>query len=158
MPNILFSFDDLAKSATLDKIAKTFAKYGVQTATVEAVPGTKRTSGVSYREVAISFTDSQQVSLRIKQSGDFYQVILNGKAIPITNQDDHTRAVREIVDTLDAKRAAFQKALDRRKIKPPPSMKTAAPKKIELLTQRRDDLVVTRDGLKEQLAAIQTAA
>lgn len=149
---ILFSFDDLAKAGPMAAVKKAFAKYQAEPVIIEATPGTKRTSGISYRELTLTFSDSQTVLLRVKQSGDIYQVMLNGKALPIAHQDDHPRAVREIVDALDAKRAAFQKLLIRRKTPLPPSIKTAAPKLQAVLTQRRDDLIVTRDGLQAQLA------
>lgn len=154
----LFPFESLAQPTTLNAVKKAFEKYQSNPLTVEAITGTKRTSGVSYREIAIAFQDSQSVTLRIKQPGDIFQVLLNGKVLPIVNQLDHTRAVREIVDALDAKRASFQKALARRKVKLPPAVKTAAPKLLAVLTQRRDDLIVIRDGLSEQLAELTAQA
>ena len=158
MSTTLFSFDDIAKSQTLAAVKKAFAKYQADPLTVEAVLGTKRTSNIAYRELALSFPDSQTIKLRIKQSGDIFQVLLNGRLLPIVNQLDHTRAVREIVDALDAKRAAFQKALARRKTKLPPSVKTAQPKMLATLVQRRDDLIVVRDGLRTELDELLAAA
>ncbi|NCC41654.1 MAG: hypothetical protein EOM21_20010 [Gammaproteobacteria bacterium] len=154
MSSILFPFESLAQPATLNAIKKAFEKYQSTPLTVEAVTGTKRTSGISYREIAVAFQDSQSLTLRIKQPGDIYQVLLNGKLLPIVNQLDHPRAVREIVDAMDAKRASFQKALARRAVKLPPAIKTAAPKMLATLTQRRDDLIVIRDGLSTQLAEL----
>lgn len=153
----LFPFDDLAKPRSLERISKAFAKHKLEPLSVEAVPGTKRTSGVSYREVHIAFSDSQIIKLRIKQSGDIFQVLQNGRPLPITAQNDHPKAVLEIINSLDAKRAAFQKAQARRKTKLPASVATAAPKLLAMLTQRRDDLIVTRDGLRETLAEITAA-
>jgi len=158
MSTILFSFDDLAKAGPLNAVKKAFAKYQAEPLSIEALVGTKRTSNIAYRELVLSFPDSQSVVLRIKQPGDIFQVLLNGKALPIVNQLDHMRAVREIVDALDAKRAAFQKALARRKTKLPPSVKTAAPKMLAVLTQRRDDLIVIRDGLRTELSDLLAAA
>ena len=37
--------------------------------------------------------DEERVVLRIKQSGDIFQVLLNGKVLPIKNQDDHVKAI-----------------------------------------------------------------
>lgn len=154
MSNILFSFEDLAKGGAMNAVTRAFKKYSLAPTIIEALPSIKRTNGISYRELALTWTDSQQVILRVKQSGDIFQVLINGKPFPITAQDDHTRAVREIVDALDAKRALFQKALARRKTTLPPSIKTAAPKMLETLTGRRNDLIVIRDSLREQLADI----
>jgi hypothetical protein len=154
----VFPFDDLAKPKTLEKIKKAFAKHKVEPVTVEAIPGTKRTSGVSYRAVQLGFGDSQTIQLRVKQTGDIFQVLQNGRALPIKNQNDHGKAVLEIINALDAKRAAFQKAQSRRKTKLPPSVTTSAAKMLETLTQRRDDLIVTRDGLRETLAELTAPA
>lgn len=154
MSNILFSFEDLAKGGALNAVQRAFKKYNLAPTIVEALPSVKRTNGISYRELALTWSDSQQVILRIKQSGDIFQVLLNGKLLPIKAQDDHLRAAREIVDALDAKRAAFQKALAARKTALPPALKTAAPKLLETLTARRDDLLVLRDGLREQLTEL----
>lgn len=158
MNTILFDFENLTRATAQKKITRAFAKYQVEPISLEAAPTIKRASGISYRELVLAFSDSQQAKLRIKKSGDVYQVLINNRVVPIKHQDDHLRAVREIVDLLDAKRAAFQKAQARRKTAIPKSLKTAAPKLLTTLTQRRDDLIVTRDGLRETLAELTAAA
>lgn len=150
----VFDFDSLGQSSALKTINRAFARHKLEPINIDVTPGIKRTSGVGYRELILTFSDSQTVKLRVKRSGDIFQVLLNNRALPIKHQDDHQRAVREIVDALDAKRAAFQKAQARRKTKLPKSVKTAAPKLLDQLTQRRDDLIVTRDGLREELAEL----
>ena len=126
---LLFSFEDFSNK---DKAAKAVVKYftraGANAVQVDASGAVRRTSGVSYRELVLTFADSQSVTLRIKQTGDIYQVLLNGKVLPIKAQDDHTAAIAEIVKAMDAGRSAFQKKLAAAQVKPPAGLKTAAPK------------------------------
>jgi hypothetical protein len=141
MKNLLFSFEDLS---TKDKAAKQAVRYfsraGANVVQQDVSTSVKRTSGVSYREMTLTFADSQQVAFRVKQSGDIFQVMLNGKVLPIKNQDDHVKAIAEIVQAMDAGLAAA-------KIKPPAGIRTAAPKMEAVLTKKRD-------ALKEAVAAV----
>jgi hypothetical protein len=146
--NLLFTFSDLS---TKDKAAKKavtyFTRAGASVVSESVSPGVKRTSGISYRELMLTFADSQTVTMRIKESGDIYQVLLNGKVIPIKNQDDHTAAIAEITAHMDAGRTKFQAKLAKAQVKVPPKIKTAAPKMLQVLTEKRD-------GLKEAIAEV----
>ena len=141
MANLLFSFDDLTtKDRATKQVAKYFTRAGAAPVQVDASPQVRRTSDVSYRELLLVFADSQKVVLRIKQTGDIFQVLLNGKVIPIRAQDDHAKAIAEVVNQLDAGRSAFQQKLARTKVKLPPSIRTAAPRMEQVLTEKRDAL------------------
>ena len=133
MKNILFDFESLGKSD--GKAEKTLALYfkraGLSVATVETSKIAKRTSGYTYREAYITFADSQSVTLRVKQSGDIFQVLMNGRLFPIKSQDNHQSAVKELAAYVDRNRTAFQKLLAKVKAPLPPSIKTAAPKMLE---------------------------
>jgi len=65
------------------------------------------------------FNDSQTIALRIKETGDIFQVLLNKKALPIRNQDEHAKAIKEMVSAMDRGRVAFQKKLARKKVNCP---------------------------------------
>ena len=85
MKNLVFSFEDMglkSDKATRD-LVKYFTRAGNSVVQGEAVATIKRTAGISYREMVLTFADSQVVIMRIKQSGDIYQVLLNGKVIPV---------------------------------------------------------------------------
>ena len=141
MANLLFSFDDLStKDRATKQVAKYFTRAGAAPVQVDVSPQVRRTSDVSYRELLLVFADSQKVILRIKQTGDIFQVLLNGKVIPIRAQDDHAKAIAEVVNQLDAGRSAFQQKLARTKVKLPPSIRTAAPRMEQVLTEKRDAL------------------
>lgn len=150
MPNLLFSFEDLS---TKDKAAKQAMKYfsraGANVVQQDVSTAIKRTSGVSYRELTLTFADSQKATFKIKQTGDIFQVLLNDKLLPIKNQDDHVAAITEIVNAMDAGRSKFQKLMAAIKVKPPAGIRTAAPKLEKMLIEKRD-------GLKEAIALVRS--
>ena len=150
---VLFSFEDFSsKDRATKAVVKYFARAGASVVQVDASSAIRRTSGVSYRELTLTFADSQAVALRVKQTGDIFQVLLNGKVLPLVNQDDHAKAVAEVVKTMDGARSAFQKKLARAKAKLPASIKTAAPRMEQILVEKRDSL---RDALADARAELE---
>lgn len=147
--NLIFSFEDMGSKsdAATRNLVKYFARAGNNVVQGEAITTIKRTAGISYREMVLTFSDSQKVVMRIKQSGDIYQVLLNDKVIPIKAQDDHVSAIAEIVRTMDAGRSKFQAMLVKLQAKPPAGIRTAAPKMEAVLTEKRD-------GLKSAIAVV----
>jgi hypothetical protein len=158
MNTILFKFDELSNK---DKVAKKatdlFAKTRSQVAQVDVSPSVKKQNGIAYRELFLLMADSQRITFRIKESGDIFQVLMNDKLLPIKYQDDHTKAVKEISNKLEDNRAKFQKTQAANAIKIPPTIKTAAPKMIEVLTTKRDELKVEVEDAQAELAELQAA-
>ena len=112
--SLLFSFDDLSdKNKVVQKVKKQFEKLNLTVTAVDVPQQIKRTAGVSYREVSMTFADSQIVTLRVKKTGDIFTVLLNKKAIPIKNQDDQTKGLKEIADAIVKNQSAFQRKLAR---------------------------------------------
>lgn len=142
MKNLILNFDEMGskKDASTKAIEKAFGKAGAKVAQGDVTQGVKRTSGVTYREMLLTFVDSQTVTLMVKQSGDIYQVKLNGKVIPISNQDDHQAAATEIAAKMEAGRTAFQKKLAAIKTELPKAIRTAVPKLEAVLTQKNTQL------------------
>ena len=158
--NLVFSFEDMglkSDKATRD-LVKYFHRAGASIVQGDAIPAIKRTAGVSYREMVLTFADSQAVIMRIKQSGDIYQVLLNGKVIPIANQDDHVKAIAEIVQSMETGRTKFQKQLAAAQVKPPAGIRTAAPKMEAVLTEKRDALRTAIATAKEEAAKLRAEA
>ncbi len=157
--NILFTFEELTgKDKPTRELTRIFKRAGVDVAQVDVNPSIKRTSGITYRELLLTFADSQQVVLRIKQTGDVYQILLNGKVMPLRAQDDHAAAVAEVVKAMDASRAAFQKKLTMVRPALPPSIRTAAPQMLQQLSKRRDDLAQAVQAVNEEITRIRAAA
>lgn len=144
----LFSFEDLSvKDKAARAVMQLFNKAGATVVTQDIDTKIKRSSGISFREMMLTFADSQTVTLKIKQTGDIFQVLLNNRIIPIKNQDDHKKALTEIINVLDSGRSKFQAALAKAQVKLPLAIKTAAPTMIAKLTEKRD-------GLKEAIAMV----
>ncbi|HZX80770.1 MAG TPA: hypothetical protein VFE72_07460 [Lysobacter sp.] len=158
MKNLLFDFNKLGPADSgVKKAVQQFGRAGSRVAQTEAVAGIKRTSGISYRELSLTFADSQRVVLRIKQSGDIWQVLLNGTVVPVRNQDDHVAAVAEIAKAMDAGRQKFQRRLAAIKVKPPAGIRTAAPKMEQVLTQRRDTLKEAIAEVREEIVRVRAS-
>lgn len=161
MANQIFDFNELtADGRAAKRLAQYFGRAGANVAQAESDGRVKRTAGVSYKELAYTFMDGQQVVLQIKQSGDIGGVKLNGKTVPIKNQDDQAKAVGELVKMMESGRAKFQMALAKKRAELPKGIKTAAPKmgealkaRVEVLDQQISEKQASIASLKEQLAA-----
>ncbi|MCO7216890.1 hypothetical protein [Halomonas sp. OfavH-34-E] len=157
--DLLFSFDELnRKDKAVKQLEKHFTRAGAAPVSVEVEPRIKRTSGVSYREVSLTFADSQVVKLRIKKPGDIFQVLLNKKVMPLRHQDDHPKAIGEIVKAMDSGRSAFQKRLAKAKVQLPKRMKTSAPRMEKRLEEKRDALKEAVEDARQQLAELKPDA
>lgn len=170
MATQLFTFEDLSsKDKAVRTLQRQFQRAGATVASTEINPTVKRTSGITYREILLTFADSQTVTFRVKRTGDIFQVLLNGKVTPIANQDDQTKAIEEVAKRMDAGRSSFQKKLARAQIKVPTGMKTSAPKiekvqaeKIAALNdalaeaqQQREEVRAEIAKVKEQINSLQ---
>ena len=153
--NILFGFDDLsAKDKAVKSIQRQFARLGASVVSVDIPTTIKRKAGQTYREVNLTFADSQTVTLAVKKTGDIFEVRLNKKPIPIKGQDDQIKALSEIVDAMNAGRAAFQKKLAAVKIPLPSGVKTTTKKKSEAQADRITELKALIEEAKARLRAI----
>lgn len=155
--DFLITFDDLKPgSKAVKRLVQAFTRAGANVATTDTDGKAKRTAGVSYRELALTFTDNQKVLLSIKQTGDVYQVKINGSVMPIRNQDNQVKAVAEIVQMLDAGRAKFQAKMARQKVALPKGIKTAAPRMEEKLrteSERLDQELASAQARADELRA-----
>jgi hypothetical protein len=159
MKNLIFDFNKLASGDSAPKQAmRYFSRAGANVVQYDAPPVIKRSSGITYREMTLTFADSQQVVLRIKQSGDIFQVVLNGKTMPIKNQDDHVKSIAEIVQAMDSGRSKFQKALANAKVRPPAGIRTAAPKMEQALNEKRDALKAAITSVRAQIESLKNPA
>ena len=153
---VVFDWDSLAtKEKGVKAAEKAFERTGAEVASAAVNPKVKRSAGVGYREMVLTMTDSQLVTLRIKQTGDVFQVLINGKVVPIRNQDDHKKAVAEIAGMLESGRTAFQAKLAKAKVKLPKGVTTAVPNIERALTEKRDALVEAVGAARETLAGLQ---
>lgn len=153
--NLIFSFADMGvKDRAAKAVMKYFTRAGANVVSQDVSTQVKRTSGISYREMTLTFADSQKLVMRIKQTGDIYEVTLNGKLVPIKNQDDQVKAVAELVAMMDGARTKFQAKLAKTLIKLPPKIRTAAPKMMQVLTEKRDTLKEAIAEVRAEIAKL----
>lgn len=156
---LIFNFFELSgKDESIKKAKRYFSQAGATVTSVDVDAKVRRTLGISYREAQFGFADSQTVSFGITQSGDVYQVKINGKPFPLKSQDDHIKAISEIVAGMSKGRAKFQAALAKVKIALPGTIRTAAPKMEQVL---RDKIVAVDEAIavaQETLATLTVPA
>lgn len=153
---IIFDFDALANNAkknkTITELAKKFKKHNVILAKeLTEIGPIKRTAGMKYRDVTIVASDSQKVTLSVKETGDIFKVKIANergifKELPIKEQRDHDKAVGEIAKKMVALRVSFQKKLaNKQKNELPKEMKDEVK---QSLSSKRE----TEKSLAEQIA------
>ena len=155
--SLLFSFEDLGtkKDATSKAVAKLFAQAGTPVVSHFIDEKTKRVAGISTRSMTLSFADSQSITLAVKQSGDIYEVKMNNKLLPIKNQDDHKKAIKEMVNALDAGRSKFQAALARTVTVLPKTLKTAVPKIADSLQEQLNETLAAIDEADQRITQLE---
>ncbi|MGL4735691.1 MAG: hypothetical protein ACRCWB_11560 [Enterovibrio sp.] len=150
---LLFSFNKILKSdPSLKTIQKEFKRYGSEVAQIDVASTVKKSSGIEYREISMTFVDSQTVTLRIKSSGDIFQVLINGKVKPIVAQSDHTAAIKEIVNAVQSGSAAFQKKLASKNVSVPSSKEDA--KMVSGVNNLEEQLKEQIETLKKEIAVV----
>lgn len=154
---ILIDYQQLTPATAeraLVQVTKLLASAGLTVVSVGADGKPKRVGEVSYREVLLTFADSQTLALRIKNTGDVFQVLINGKLTPIAEQDDARAAIREIALLIDRARAAFLKRLAAIRMRPPEGAKTAAPRMEATLKAQIAEVDTQIAQATEELAAL----
>ena len=147
MKTIQFKFEAMgaANDKTLREITRRFDKAGTQVVSSDVAKTLTKRAGVAFRNVNFTFADGQCVAMAVKETGDVFEVRINGKVVPLREQDDHAGTIREIAALLDKRRAAFQRALARVKTPLPPSLRVSK-------TSLIDAKIAKRDGLREAIA------
>lgn len=150
-------FESLASNPAnaMRRVTQMFMRAGVTIIKVESDGKAKRAAGIGYREVVMSFADSQHLTLRVKATGDVFQVLVNSRLTPIKEQDDPTKSVAELIGLLDAGRAKFQRRLAAIQMRPPEGAKTAAPKLREALQSQIAQVETEIEAATAELAELQ---
>lgn len=146
------------KDKSITKAKRYFEQAGALVTSVDVDAKVKRVAGVSFRDVHFGFADSQTVSFGVKETGDVYQVKVNGKLTPLKHQDDHLQAIGELVAAMAKGRAKFQAALAKVKVALPKGIRTAAPKMEVALREQIAAVDQAIDAAKTRLAELQPAS
>lgn len=155
MKSLVFDFEKAStKDSAVKATVKLFLRAGVQVVTSSVDQATSRKAGVTYRNVNFTFADGQTVTLGVKNTGDVFEVKINGKPTPLRNQDDHALAIAEIASKMDVGRSKFQKMLALIKIPLPPSIRTSRANMVVALTEKRDNLKSAVESATAELALL----
>jgi hypothetical protein len=136
MGTLVFNFEDLCSDIAEQALSRYFQGAGEQLVQTTVDPQVRTSSDIAYKTVDLTFADGQRLTLLVKESGDIFSVLLNGKALPLKAQDDQEAAMAEMVKALDSGRAVFQDALTKAQAVVPSTIRMAAPK-VEAALQAR---------------------
>jgi hypothetical protein len=156
MKTILFKFESMGagNDKALRDISKLFDRAGAQVVGSEVAKTLTKRAGVSFRNVDLTFADGQTVTLGVKETGDVFEVKINGSVVPLRNQDDHAKTVAEIASLLDRRRVAFQRAMTRVKVPIPPSARVSRTTLLAAKTEKRDALKEAVTLAEQELAEL----
>ena len=155
--NLIFEFKDLEtkQKQVQKKIENIFNAAGkIKPVEIEIDSKTKRNNGISYKQIFCEFADSQTVTFKVKQSGDIFEVLLNKKILPIANQDNHRKAVGEVINAMEKGRSAFQKKLAKAKATLPPSVKSTIVSKQQAMDEKKAALLEAIQAVQSELDAV----
>ena len=160
MKSILFKFESMGagNDKALRDISKLFDRAGAQVVSSEVAKTLTKRAGVFFRNVDLTFADGQRVTLGVKETGDVFEVKINGSVVPLRNQDDHAKTVAEIASLLDRRRVAFQRAMTRVQVLIPPSARVSRTTLLAAKTEKRDALKEAVSLAEQGLAELNGAA
>lgn len=153
MKALQFNFDNPSeKDKAVKTVIQRFRLAGAVVITAEVDKTMSRRAGVTFRNLNLTFADGQTVTMAFKATGDVFEVKVNGKVIPLKDQDDYHAAISEIAGRMDTGRDSFQRALSRVKVPLPPSVRTSRSNMLKAKVEKRDALKELVQSLKTELA------
>lgn len=153
MKSLLFDIDKMAAGGdkATAKAMQLFVRAGIEVVNSSVNQKLLRKNAISYRDVTFNFKDNQSVVFSVKQTGDIFRVALNGKPIPLKEQDDAAKSIAEIVAKLNAGRIKFQAVLAKARMPVPQGMKSSKTKVLEALQAQGKELDASIADAKAQL-------
>lgn len=166
MTPLLFDIKNLSTEAeSMKRMIDMFSMLGETLVNHDVEKTLKRSAGITYKNVDLTFADSQTVTFSIKNTGDIWQVKVNNKLTPLRNQDARKpeAVVQEIAQKIKAGRTAYQKA-QAAKVKADDVVKSAKSSGLKNTQKMRvasleeqvtaiDALIAERSAYKAQLQA-----
>lgn len=83
MGTLVFNFEDLDSDNAAQALSRYFQGAGEQVVQTSVDPQIRTSSDIAYKAVDVTFADGQKLTLLVKESGDIFSVLLNGKALPL---------------------------------------------------------------------------
>jgi len=153
MGTLVFNFEDLDSDKAEQALSLYFRGAGEQVVQTTVDPQVRTSSDIAYKTIDVVFADGQKIKLLVKESGDIFSVLLNGKAFPLVAQDDQEAAMAELVKAMDDGRAAFQDALAKAEAVVPATIRMSTIKVQTVLEARLAYLNEAIAAAKERLEA-----
>lgn len=153
MGTLVFHFEDLDSDKAEQALSRYFQGAGAQVVQTTVDQQIRTSSDIAYKTVDVTFADGQKLTLLVKESGDIFSVLLNGKALPLKAQDDQEASMAEMVKAMDDGRAAFQDALTKTQAVVPATIRMATPKVEAVLQARLASLNEAIAQAKQELEA-----
>ena len=149
--------------AGLKPLAKKFEKWGLTVKDIASTNKAKRESGFMIKDATFTFSDGQQMLVRVKQEGTVFQVKLNNKVVPIKNVADINKAVIEMVDYIQSNAKAYENAkIQREKRKklnvPVPVVRTTRQERLEKTQAALAEVQGSLENLQKQAADLTAAS
>ena len=149
--------------AGLKPLAKKFEKWGLTVKNIDSTNKAKRESGFMIKDATFTFSDGQQMLVRVKQEGTVFQVKLNNKVVPIKNVADINKAVIEMVDYIQSNAKAYENAkIQREKRKklnvPVPVVRTTRQERLEKTQAAIAEVQGSLENLQKQAADLTAAS
>lgn len=149
--------------AGLKPLAKKFEKWGLTVKNIDSTNKAKRESGFMIKDATFTFSDGQQMLVRVKQEGTVFQVKLNNKVVPIKNVADINKAVIEMVDYIQSNAKAYENAkIQREKRKklnvPVPVVRTTRQERLEKTQAALAEVQGSLENLQKQAADLTAAS
>lgn len=159
---VKLDFDKMTETG-LKPLAKKFEKWGLSVKKIDANNKAKRESGYMLKDALFTFSDGQQMLVRVKQDGTVFQVKLNKKVVPIKNVADMDKAVIEMVDYIQGNAKAYEQAkIQREKRKklniPVPAVRTTRQERLEKTQAALTEVQGSVENLQKQAADIASAS
>lgn len=154
---------NLATLTDKDPLVQKFKK-ALESATGQSIPiinmlKVKRVSGVSIRPVELVLAGGQQITLLIRQAGDVYRVLINGKDLPMAGdlgvhyEASFKAGISEIADAIRNGQKAFEKKQSRQKVVIPASGRTTPKNTSQLLKQALEEIQQNDEIIKQKTEA-----
>lgn len=155
MKSLSFNFESPSeKDKAVKELVKLFASEKAKAIDVKVDRKTSRKAGIEYRNVALTFDDSQRITMGFTSTGDVFEARVNGRMLPISNQDDTAEAVKELAAYMASKRQSFQRSMQRIKLPNPPGIRTSKLSQLQAKIEKRDALVEVVASKEQELAAL----
>lgn len=153
------------KDPLVQKFKKALESSAGQSIPIINMGKVKRVSGVSIRPVELVLAGGQTITLLIRQAGDVFRVMINGKDLPMAGdlgiqyEASFKAGISEIADAIRNGQKPFEKKQSRQKVVIPSSSRVTSKNTSQLLkqaleeVQQNDEIIAQKTEARDALLA-----